>query len=120
MGANGSAWRRRVRSYRSPRMTDDSIFAATQRSVAAAEGLVGLDAGAVAVLLELARQIDYLAANGGLREDGKLDNVSIPTYLKFCNELGLTPAGREKLKPKEQAVGGKLAQLRSVKGGKAG
>ena len=94
------------------------ILKATQRSVNAASDLGDLDAGAVAVLLELARQIDYLAANGGLREDGKLDNVSIPTYLRFCDQLGLTPAGREKLQPKGKDQGGKLAQLRSVSGGR--
>ena len=91
------------------------IFEATSRSVEAAKAALSpLDDGAVSVLLELARQIDVMAANGGLREDGKLDNVSIPTYLRFCESLGLTPAGREKLTAKKGEPVGKLAQLRAV------
>jgi hypothetical protein len=72
-----------------------------------------MDRGAVEALRGLAAQVDYLLASGGLREDGKLDNVSVPTYLKFCEALGLTPAGREKLSEKKpEAPGGKLALLR--------
>ena len=77
-----------------------------------------MDAGAVAVLRRLAVAVDHLIANGGMSESGKLDNVSIPTYLRYCESLGLTPAGRLKLDPKKESTGGKLAQLRSVQGGK--
>ncbi len=93
----------------------ESISKATERSVqsARASGELGdKDAGAVAVLLELARQVEYLAANDGMREDGRLDNVSIPTYLKFCESLGLTPVSRTKLGDgKKEGAGGKLSVL---------
>jgi hypothetical protein len=94
----------------------ESIYEATERAVQAARAeLSDLDAGAVAVLLELARQIEVMADNGGLREDGKLDNVSIPTYLRFCESLGLTPAGRVKLGVEKPSAGpvGKLASLKA-------
>lgn len=90
-----------------------SVAEATEASIKAATHLVELDRGAVEALRTLAEAIDVLAANGGLREDGKLDNVSIPTYLKFCESLGLTPAGRARLPEKKpEAPGGKLALLR--------
>ena len=37
----------------------------------------------------------------------KFDNVSLPTYLKFCAELGLTPAGRKLLEKGAPGVSGK-------------
>ena len=97
-------------------MADGPIFRATAEAIDAATELGPLDGGAVAVLLELARQIDALAANGGVRgsgSDAKLDTVSIPTYLRFCSELGLTPAGRVKLGAKEKPPAGKLAAIRA-------
>lgn len=93
-------------------VADESVEDATRRSIKAAHDLDDLDAGAVAVLLELARAIDVMAANDGLRPDGKLDNVSVPTYLRFCESLGLTPAGRARLTEKKpEGAGGKLAVL---------
>lgn len=90
-----------------------SVAEATDAALSAAGHLTDMDKGAVEALRVLAAQVDFLAANGGLREDGKLDNVSVPTYLKFCESLGLTPAGREKLSEKKpEAPGGKLALLR--------
>lgn len=103
-----------------------SVVDATERAINAAGHLTDADAGAVEALRVLAAKIDtdddlraaYLMHNAeeGLeRKPLQLDNVSIPTYLKFCESLGLTPAGRLKLadKPKEPTVG-KLQQLRSV------
>lgn len=90
-----------------------SVEDATEVALGAAQHLTDADKGAVEALRVLARQVDYLAANGGLREDGKLDNVSVPTYLKFCESLGLTPAGRSKLgEKKPEGKGGKLTLLR--------
>lgn len=90
-----------------------SVIDATEAAIHAAEHLTPADRGAVEALRVLAAQIDVLASNDGLREDGKLDNVSLPTYLKFCDSLGLTPAGRTKLgEKKPEAPGGKLALLR--------
>jgi hypothetical protein len=83
-----------------------SILDATEQSIAAATHLQPTDYGAVAALRELAARIDA----------GSRDNVAIPTYLKFCESLGLTPAGRLKLAPKKDEGGGKLGQLRAVHG----
>lgn len=98
------------------------VLAATETALAAADHLTDLDAGAVETLRTLARKIDTEAelrelALDASREDGgrppQVDNVSIPTYLKFCDALGLTPAGRTKLgEKKPEAPGGKLALLR--------
>lgn len=81
-----------------------------------------MDAGAVAVLRELASTIDAMAERPAVDADGKalpLDNVSIPTYLRYCESLGLTPAGRVKLaEQKGSGGGGKLAQLRKIEGGR--
>jgi len=49
------------------------------------------------------------------------DNVSMPTYMKLCEQLGLTPAGRKNLDLKEAQRGGKLnavRALRPVEGGR--
>jgi len=64
----------------------------------------GPDAGSVAVLLRLAAAIDNMAAVEtallSLADDGErmrrpsLDNVTIPTYLRYAEALGLTPAAR--------------------------
>ena len=51
------------------------------------------DAGVAAVLVKLARAIDDIDELG-LNPAGKLDNVSIPTYLKYAEALGMTPASR--------------------------
>lgn len=104
------------------------VLVATEKAIkAAADQLTDLDVGAVQVLRALARKIDEDDALRGAylawqldREISptkplQLDNVSIPTYLKYCESLGLTPAGRLRLaeKPKEKPAN-KLAALRSV------
>lgn len=75
-----------------------SVESETARAVKAAraEGmLTEKDAGVVETLMHVAREIDSLEA--GVNAAGKLDNVSIPTYLKFAESLGMTPASRVKL-----------------------
>jgi hypothetical protein len=49
------------------------------------------------------------------------DNVSISAYLKYCDQLGLTPAGRKSLELDKggESGGSKLGKLRTVHGGKA-
>jgi hypothetical protein len=43
--------------------------------------------------------------------------VTLPTYLKYCESLGLTPAGRARLEEKKpEGDGGKLAKLRALSG----
>ena len=98
-------------------MTESSVFEATERSIAAAikaKRLDDEDAGAVQMLRELARAADLIDENG-LNPAGKLDNVTIPTYLRYAESLGLTPAGRAKLvEKKPEGKGGKLGRLASV------
>lgn len=81
----------------------------------------GPDAGAVAVLLRLAATIDGLDTDepepleeGERRPRRAFDNVTIPTYLKYAMELGLTPAARSRASgaPLEAEMGG------GVRGGK--
>lgn len=100
------------------------VVEATEKSIEAATHLTDLDSGAVATLLFLAEKIDTeetlremaleWAAEDEKRRPPSVDNVSIPTYLKYCESLGLTPAGRLKLGPKKEAASGKLGELRSV------
>lgn len=96
---------------------------ATQAAVAAAQHLTESDAGAVEALLAVARKVDQDEDRWALamrwaevmqHRPPPMDNVSLPTYLKFCESLGLTPAGRAKLTEKKpEAPGGTLALLRS-------
>lgn len=92
------------------------VQAATEEAIDAADHLTKKDAGAIAALRYLARKIDTESA---LREMAlqyadehetkppPVDNVSVPTYLKYCESLGLTPAGRAKLVEKAgEASGG--------------
>lgn len=86
------------------------------------------DAAAIATTLGLADNVDYLIANGGLNVEGKFDNVSIPTLLRYLSALNLTPNGRAvnsgkaPAAKKSQPVAGKratLAHLQAVAGGRA-
>lgn len=97
------------------------IVDATEKAIKAASHLTDADAGALETLRALALAIDERekrwealvddAAEHQLRPPPQ-DNVSIPTYLKFCESLGLTPAGRAKLgEKKPEAPRGKLALL---------
>lgn len=96
-----------------------SVVEETQAAVDASPHITGADAGAVATLLHIAGQID--AQTNGLTPDGKLDNVSVPTYLKYCDALGLTPVARLRFKDEvKEGSSGKLAHLRDVTGRKAG
>ena len=105
-----------------------SVLRATRVALKAAglSSTFGPDAGAVAVLLRLAATIDNMAAVEEallrLPDDDErarrpsLDNVSIPTYLKYADALGLTPAARAAASgaPLEAEMGG------GVRGGKLG
>lgn len=74
-----------------------SVVSETERAVAAAladGSLTVKDAGVVEALMHVAREIDSLVH--GVNGAGKLDNVSVPTYLKFSEALGLTPSSRVK------------------------
>lgn len=88
------------------------VLAATRRAIEHADHLTVMDAGVVAVLLRLADAIDAIDENG-LNPAGKLDNVSIPTYLKYASALGLSVEGRKATTKAEEAKPvGTLAKLR--------
>jgi hypothetical protein len=95
------------------------IWETTNESVQAAkrEGLLtDKDEGAVAVLLQLAERLDdpdFPVI------DGRFDNVTQSIYFRACEQLGLTPAGRSRLADKKESGNGKLAQLRSIEGGRS-
>jgi hypothetical protein len=91
--------------------TNDAVQAGKRAGL-----ITALDEGAVVVLLQMAKTLDDPEFPV---IDGKFDNVTQGLYLKYCESLGLTPAGRGRLEPKKDAGGGKLAQLRGIQGGKA-
>lgn len=111
-----------------------SVVEATRAALDAADLLV-TDLGTAQVLMRLAQAIDDIDEDG-LNPAGKLDNVSVPTYLRYCESLGLTPAGRAKTVASREraerkvgaagdddssaAEGSALGSLRSIQGGKAG
>lgn len=99
------------------------VVAGTEASILAASHLTSADDGAVAVLRGIAKQVDYLLEHDGINESGKFDNVSPSLYLKYCESLGLTPAGRKALDmkrveaPSESSIAKRragAAKLRSV------
>ena len=92
-----------------------SVVEATELAIAAAQHLSDADAGAVAVLRGIAGQVEYLLEHDGINESGKFDNVSPSLYLKYCESLGLTPAGRKALDMKAEQSGGKLAGVRGIR-----
>lgn len=105
-----------------------SLVDATDAAVDAASHLTEQDMGAVEAMRLLARKIDawdqiveWALDDAGSKQGSRPavpqnDNVSISAYLKYCDQLGLTPAGRKGLEQRKEAAGGKLAQLRAVRG----
>lgn len=84
----------------------DSVAGALERSLKNAD-LKAVNSAVVAAARVLAARIDSICETGFIDEHGKLDNVSLPTFLKYCQSLGLTvdvPAkvGRP-AKPKAEA-----------------
>lgn len=67
----------------------DSVAGALERSLKNAD-LKAVNSAVVAAARVLAERIDYLTFSGFVDENGKLDNVSLPTFLKYCQSLGLT------------------------------
>jgi hypothetical protein len=91
-----------------------TVAEATEAAIAAASHLTDMDQGAVQMLQALALAAD-LIDESGLNPAGKLDNVTIPTYLRYAESLDLTPGGRVKLAEKKaEGKGGKLRGLQSV------
>lgn len=99
---------------------------ALDEAVAAAAAYLGpIDAAAVAAARALADKIDAwdlivdwaLDDLAGADTKGRPavpqnDNTSLPSFLRYCDALGLTPAARKELeRPKEAGGGGKLSSL---------
>lgn len=106
------------------------VLDATNAAIEAAKHLTDADAGAVAAIRALALKIDIAdeyfealadyAAEKSLRPPSQ-DNVSLPTYLKFCESLGLTPTGRTRAQIEKGGSGGgpnSLGKLRLAHGKK--
>lgn len=101
------------------------IVAATEASILAGQ-FTAVDAGALEALRALARKIqawdeivDWALDDAGDKPGSRPsvpqnDNVSLSAYLKYCDQLGLTPAGRKALDMKKAGPGGKLSAIRSA------
>ena len=93
-----------------------NVAEALERSLKNAD-LKAVNSAVVAAARVLAERIDYLTFSGFVDENGKLDNVSLPTFLKYCQSLGLTlvePAkvGRPaKAKPEPKAEESKSGKV---------
>lgn len=72
------------------RFPHESVAAALERSLRNAKSLRAENAAVVAAARILAKRIDSICETGFIDENGKLDNVSVPTFLKYCQSLGLT------------------------------
>jgi hypothetical protein len=99
-----------------PPQADGYVTEKTLEAVEAASHLGPQHAGVVAVLVGLARTIDGMPQRDS---DAPMDNVTVPTYLKYSTELGLTPLSELKLGKPEDRGASKLANLRAIRGGKA-
>lgn len=108
------------------------MVAATEKALEAASAqLTDADAGAIEALRALARKIDAWdvivewALEDAEQTKGSRpavppnDNVSISAYLKYCDQLGLSPAGRKALGVKDGGGSGKKAKLHALRGGKS-
>ena len=85
-----------------------TILEAVEKAIEDASHLSGEDSGAIEALRALARKIDAWdkivqwaledADESGSRPKVPAnDNTSLPTFLKYCESLGLTPTGRKGL-----------------------
>jgi len=94
----------------------DSVGDALERSLRNAD-LKAVNSAVVAAARVLAARIDSICDTGFIDENGKLDNVSLPTFLKYCQSLGLTvdapaKAGRPaKPKPESKPVESKSGKV---------
>ena len=97
---------------------------ALDKAITAGTHLTTMDLGAVEAARALADKIDAwdvivdwaLDDMAGMDSSKRPtvpanDNTSIPTFLRYCDALGLTPAGRTGLAAPKEASGGKLSSL---------
>lgn len=108
-----------------------SVFEAVSRSIEASDhiNIDGGDAGAVAALCALARKIDAwdeivdLAMEQAAESERKPtvpahDNTSLPTFLRYCESLGLTPGTRRALGAMDKGEGDAVDELKKRRGRK--
>lgn len=85
---------------------ESSVAEALERSLKNTD-LKAVNSAVVAAARVLAARIDSICETGFIDEHGKLDNVSLPTFLKYCQSLGLTVDVQAKVgrpaKPKAEA-----------------
>lgn len=107
---------RRERLAAGPPTNDHALRLAVEQTIAASGQVVeSLDAAAIAATLQLADRVDQARATGGMEETKAL--YLLPHLRNFLRELLATPAARlEAGLTEKKDDGGKLAQLRAVKG----
>lgn len=76
-----------------------SVVDALERSIRNSKDLGARQSALVATSRVLARRIDRLADSGFVDQNGKLDNVTVPTFLKYLQALGLTVESADKVQP---------------------
>ena len=70
---------------------DVSVVTALEDALTASSHLLPVRyAPTIAAARQLAVRMDKLAAQGWTDEAGKLDNVTVPTFLRYMDALGLT------------------------------
>lgn len=106
------------------------VHEATLMAIAAAPYVdrVGADAGTVEAMLALAKKIDawdeIVELAMDQTEEGRKptvpvhDNTSLPTFLRYCEALGLTPATRKALAAEVKAEGDAVDELKKRRGRK--
>ena len=80
-----------------------SVADAFERSLRNASGLSAKNSALVAASRVLAKRIDLISDNGFVDQNGKLDNVTIPTFLKYLQALGLTVEVAQKAPAKSKS-----------------
>lgn len=106
-----------------------SVFESFQASVRAAAHVdaEGVDAGAVAAAGALAQKIDawdqivQWAIDDAAESESRPkvpanDNTSLPTFLKYCEALGLTPMARKAVGDQPKKEADPLASIKSKRG----
>lgn len=90
----------------------DGMVVRETKAAMRSAGLTDADRGTAAAALRLAEAIDQIDGDG-LNPGGKLDNVSVPTFLRYMGALGLTPEARKATRPVKEAAGGQVVGFRS-------
>jgi hypothetical protein len=88
-----------VSAQKKEKFPDQFVIDALERSLRNAKHLRAEHSALVATARMIANRLDYLAAHDFM-VDGKFDNVTLPTFLKYLDSLGLT-IHVEKAKPEK-------------------